>query len=403
MPNPYCDRQHCGLRKISSGFCLSLLPILLLFCACRGIAPQQPDSICAWQRQHPGLAARLANDARPQQRILLAPAPVFFGALPPPEANLPADQETDYGPAQGDIEAYLQYWHQLCQDKLPPSLPPPLPDAALLPPAAWRKVFSQQDYQNGVVHLYQAMRRPGLNQQQRTQLQCLALFQQQQQLLSLALNDLAKLNRGQADNFPAMVDNLHRLQQFQQQFAALLSEHILPELCSAATAFLQPLLPLLQHPDCGQPQSALLSLWMAVPAQPQQALPLHSRDSADWRALHPTPFRYAALDEPDGGVTPPASHTWLVMSFAAPAPPPGKICQLAILPLPADSEVYFQGQAVAFQPAQPLFIALPSPERPDQEFLLAIKFSAPELGRQICPPWICAKDAPADATNRAVN
>ncbi|NLZ62441.1 MAG: hypothetical protein GX902_01415, partial [Lentisphaerae bacterium] len=356
------------------------------------------DSICAWQRQHPGLAARLANDARPQQRILLAPVPVYFGTLPPAE-----EQETDFGPAQEDIEAYLQYWHKLCQDKLPPSLPPPQPDAPLLPPAAWRMVFSQQDYQYGVVHLYQAMSRPGLNQQQRTQLQCLALFQQQQQLLSQALNDLAKVNRGQADNFPAMVVNLRRLQQFQQQFAALLSEHILPELCNAATAFLQPVLPLLQHPDCGQPQSILPSLWMAVPADSQPALPLHSRDSADWRALQPSPCRYAALDESAGGVTPAASHTWLVMSFAAPTPQPGKTCHLAILPLPSDSEVYFQGQAVAFQPAQPLFIALPSPEQQDQEFLLAIKFSAPELGRQICPPWICAKEPSTDATNNTVN
>ena len=397
MHNPYCDRWHYALRKFSSGFCLSLLPILLLFCSCCGLAPQL-DSICAWQRQHPGLAARLANDARPQQRILLAPVPVYFGTLPPAE-----EQETDFGPAQEDIEAYLQYWHKLCQDKLPPSLPPPQPDAPLLPPAAWRMVFSQQDYQYGVVHLYQAMSRPGLNQQQRTQLQCLALFQQQQQLLSQALNDLAKVNRGQADNFPAMVVNLRRLQQFQQQFAALLSEHILPELCNAATAFLQPVLPLLQHPDCGQPQSILPSLWMAVPADSQPALPLHSRDSADWRALQPSPCRYAALDESAGGVTPAASHTWLVMSFAAPTPQPGKTCHLAILPLPSDSEVYFQGQAVAFQPAQPLFIALPSPEQQDQEFLLAIKFSAPELGRQICPPWICAKEPSTDATNNTVN
>ncbi len=367
--------------------------VMLLASACRNASPRG-NFLSEWQRHTPGLSPRLGSDCDTDSRLLLTPVPIYYAVQQPADTAEPATEVTDFGPAQANLDLYLQAWDELCQKKLPQSIPYP-PDSALLPPAVWRTAFSPEDYQTSILHLYRAMNQAGLTEAQKLHLQSLALFQQQQGILSQALNDLTRMNHGQVEDLPEIVANFQKLRQFQQQFAATLQGQILPELCAAAEDFLQPLLPLLNHPECGQPLSALLSLWMAVPTSSQQELPLQSTDSAAWRELQPTPQRYAELADSDQPATAPAApYTWLVMTFANPTPPAGKLCQLSILPLPADSEVYFNGQQVSFTPNEPLFITLLPQTK--QEQIIAIKFSSQELGRQICPPWICSKDAPAD-------
>lgn len=373
------------------------VPVVLLFfclclsCSCRKLVPEAKNSLLDWQKDWQGIPLAAINQSG-GLNLFLPPAPVFFAATKNEEQV--ERKETHLGIASTAVERYCQAWEKIITRKFVTEMGLPAIFSLPLPP--WATLLGEEDYHETVKYLYSALGEAELSNEHKEQLELLLVFHEQQRQLAEVLNFICQINRGKACSLPEAVRKFRIFHEFQQNFAEYLNARLMPELQLPAQMIDEQLSPFLAAPQMQVPLRCLPSLWMAVNETADKPISAEGKNLCDWRALQPTPFRYAAIWE-DGQTGLPQSEegfTWLVMSFASPQQEKNSSFHLLFLPLPEQCELFLNGVGQPITPNQALVLEVNTAASTEDEQLIALRFPNSSLGIPMWPPWLVKNNVP---------